>query len=91
MDIQEKLTEFFVVQSSWIVGLIIGLSMGGIAMALERAIYFASHSELAGRLKASVRRFIRARLLARAARILASRSRRPAAPRFRQVPRTRTW
>ncbi|HET6146517.1 MAG TPA: hypothetical protein VFH68_03235 [Polyangia bacterium] len=91
MNIQEKVTEFLVVQSSWIVGLLIGLSVGGVAMALERAIYFASHSALALRLKARLHRFIRGRMLARAAHILASRTRRPAARRFRQVPRARAW
>lgn len=91
MDIQEKVTEFFVVQSSWIVGLLIGLSIGGTAMALERAIYFISRSEFVGRVKASIRRFIRARLLMRAGHTLASRPRRPAAARFRQAARARTW
>jgi len=89
MDIQDKLTAFVVVQSTWIVGLLIGLSMGGIAMALERAIYYASRSELARRIMTRLRRFIRGRMLARAASILATRASRPAAPRFRQAPRTR--
>ena len=89
MDIQEKVTEFFVIQSSWIVGLLVGLSMGGIAMALERAIYFIGRSEFAARLKARIGRFIRARMLMRAGRTLASRARPSATPRFRQVPRTR--
>ena len=79
------------VQSTWIVGLLIGLSVGGVAMALERAIYFASHSDLARRLKARLAGFIRGRMLARAARILAARPGRAAAPRFRQVPRARAW
>lgn len=90
MDIQEKVTEFFVLQSTWIVGLLVGLSMGGIAMVLERAIYFISHSELARRLKARLRSFIRTRMLVRASRTLASRPRRSTTPRFRQVPRART-
>jgi CHASE1-domain containing sensor protein len=89
MDIQDKLTAFVVVQSTWIVGLLIGLSMGGIAMALERAFYFASHSELARRLLTRVRRFIRGRMLARAANILGSRTGRPPTRRFRQATRTR--
>ena len=89
MNIQDKVTEFLVVQSSWIVGLVVGLSMGGIAMLIERAIYFISHSEAAARLKTRLHRFVRARLLARAGHTLASRVRRPATPRFRQVPRTR--
>jgi hypothetical protein len=89
MDIQEKVTEFIVVQSTWIVGLLVGLSAGGLAMALERAIYFASHSDFARRLRARIARFMHARGAARAGSILASLPRRTAAPRFRRQRRPR--
>ena len=75
MEIQQKLTDFFIVQSTWIVGLVIGLSAGGLAMAIERAVALIASTELARKLQARVRRFIRARILMRANRILAARGR----------------
>lgn len=39
MDIQRKITDFVVVDASWIIWLLIGFSMGGLAVVLQRALY----------------------------------------------------
>ena len=39
MDIQQKLTSFAMMGATWVMWLLIGLSVGGLAVALERAIY----------------------------------------------------
>jgi len=45
MDIQQKLTGFAMMGATWIMWLLVGLSVGGIAVALERAIYLIRTSE----------------------------------------------
>jgi hypothetical protein len=39
MDFQQKLTGFAMVGVTWVTWLLIGLSVGGLAVALDRAIY----------------------------------------------------
>jgi hypothetical protein len=39
MDIQQKLTGFAMMGATWIMWLLVALSVGGVAVALERAIY----------------------------------------------------
>ena len=73
MDLQQRLTDFVIVQSTWIVGLLVGLSIGGVAMALERAIDLISRTERVRKMKARISRFVRARLVVRANRIVSSR------------------
>ena len=45
MDIQQKLTGFAMMGATWIMWLLVALSIGGIAVALERAIYLIRTSE----------------------------------------------
>lgn len=45
MDIQQKLTGFAMMGATWITWVLAGLSVGGIAVALERAIYLIRTSE----------------------------------------------
>lgn len=54
MDIQQKLTGFAMMGATWIMWLLIGLSVGGVAVALERAIYLIRTSENMRKLKAQV-------------------------------------
>lgn len=54
MDIQQKLTGFAMMGATWIMWVLIGLSIGGIAVALERAIYLIRTSENVRRLKAQI-------------------------------------
>jgi biopolymer transport protein ExbB/TolQ len=71
--IQQKLAAFFIVQSTWIMWLLLGLSMGGLAVVIERAVYLISTTEAARRLKRRISNFARGRALVRANNILASR------------------
>ena len=45
MDIQQRLTGFAMMGATWIMWVLVGLSVGGIAVALERAIYLIRTSE----------------------------------------------
>src|SRR4051812_35547475 len=45
MDIQQKLTGFAMMGATWIMWLLVALSVGGVAVALERAIYLLRTSE----------------------------------------------
>jgi biopolymer transport protein ExbB len=54
MDIQQKLTGFAMMGATWIMWVLIGLSIGGIAVALERAIYLLRTSENVRKLKAHI-------------------------------------
>src|ERR1051325_10391012 len=45
MDIQQKLTGFAMMGATWIMWLLVGLSIGGVAVALERAIYLIRTTE----------------------------------------------
>ena len=59
MDIQAKLTSFAMMGATWIMWVLIGLSVGGLAVALERAIYLARTSENLRRLKQEVLAYLR--------------------------------
>jgi biopolymer transport protein ExbB len=75
MDIQQKLTSFAMMGATWVMWLLIGLSVGGLAVALERAIYLIRTSDNVRRLKAEILRLLRAGDLdAARARLAQSRS-----------------
>ena len=75
MDIQQKLTSFAMMGATWVMWLLIGLSVGGLAVALERAIYLLRTSDNIRRLKAEILRLLRAGDLdAARARLAQSRS-----------------
>jgi biopolymer transport protein ExbB/TolQ len=59
MDIQAKLTSFAMMGATWIMWLLVGLSVGGLAVALERAVYLLRTSDNLRRLKAEVLAFLR--------------------------------
>lgn len=54
MDIQQKLTGFAMMGATWIMWLLVGLSVGGLAVALERAIYLIRTSENVRKLKQQI-------------------------------------
>jgi biopolymer transport protein ExbB len=54
MDIQAKLTGFAMLGATWVMWLLIGLSVAGLAVALERAIYLLRTSDNLRRLKQEV-------------------------------------
>ena len=75
MDIQQRLTSFAMMGATWVMWLLIGLSVGGLAVALERAIYLIRTSDNIRRLKAEILRLLRAGDLdAARARLAQSRS-----------------
>jgi biopolymer transport protein ExbB/TolQ len=74
MDIQAKLTSFAMMGATWIMWLLVGLSVGGLAVALERAVYLFRTSDNLRRLKAEVLAFLRGGNV-RAARERLARSR----------------
>ncbi len=59
MDIQTKITSLAGMGATWILWLLVGLSVGGLAVALERFIYLAMHSDNLRRLKADVLKRLR--------------------------------
>ena len=54
MDIQQKLTGFAMMGATWIMWLLVALSVGGVAVALERAIYLIRTSENVRKLKQQI-------------------------------------
>ena len=60
MDIQQKLTGFAMMGATWIMWLLVALSIGGIAVALERAIYLIRTSENVRKLKVQILGLLRA-------------------------------
>ena len=54
MDIQAKLTGFAMLGATWVMWVLVGLSVGGLAVALDRAIYLIRTSDNVRRLKAEV-------------------------------------
>jgi biopolymer transport protein ExbB len=60
MDIQQKLTGFAMMGATWIMWLLVALSVGGVAVALERAIYLIRTSENVRRLKQQILGLLRA-------------------------------
>jgi biopolymer transport protein ExbB/TolQ len=59
MNIQQKLTGFAMMGATWIMWLLVGLSVGGLAIALERAIYLIRSSENIRKLKVQILGMIR--------------------------------
>ena len=60
MDIQQKLTGFAMMGATWIMWLLVALSMGGVAVALERAIYLIVTRENVRKLKQQILALLRA-------------------------------
>ena len=60
MDIQQKLTGFAMMGATWIMWLLVALSVGGVAVALERAIYLIRTSENVRKLKQQILALLRA-------------------------------
>jgi hypothetical protein len=54
MDIQQKLTGVAMMGATWIMWVLVGLSVGGIAVALDRAIYLIRTSENVRKLKVHI-------------------------------------
>lgn len=60
MDIQQKLTGFAMMGATWIMWLLVALSVGGVAVALERAIYLIVTRENVRKLKQQILALLRA-------------------------------
>jgi biopolymer transport protein ExbB len=60
MDIQQRLTGFAMMGATWIMWLLVALSVGGVAVALERAVYLMRTSENVRKLKQQILAFLRA-------------------------------
>jgi biopolymer transport protein ExbB len=54
MDIQAKLTAFAMLGATWVMWVLIGLSIGGLAVALDRAIYLLRTSDNVHKLKKEI-------------------------------------
>src|SRR5215468_10710202 len=75
MDIQAKLTGFAMMGATWVMWLLVGLSVGGVAVALDRAIYLIRTSDNYRRLKRDLLAFLRiGNVQAARERLAASRS-----------------
>jgi biopolymer transport protein ExbB len=59
MDIQQRLTGFAMMGATWIMWLLVALSVGGVAVAIERAIYLIRTSENVRRLKQQILALLR--------------------------------
>src|SRR5262249_3226660 len=59
MDIQAKLTHFAMLGATWVMWVLVGLSIGGVAIALDRAIYLIRTSDNYRRLKRELLAFLR--------------------------------
>jgi len=59
MDIQAKLTGFAMMGATWVMWVLVGLSIGGLAVALDRAIYLIRTSDNFRRLKLDLLAFLR--------------------------------
>ena len=59
MNIQQKLTGFAMMGATWIMWVLVALSVGGVAVALERAIYLIRTSENVRRLKQQILALLR--------------------------------
>lgn len=75
MDIQAKLTGFAMMGATWVMWVLVGLSVGGLAVALDRAIYLIRTSDNVRRLKKDILAFLKRGDVASAReRLAASRS-----------------
>jgi biopolymer transport protein ExbB len=59
MDIQAQLTGFAMLGATWVMWVLVGLSIGGVAIALDRAIYLIRTSDNYRRLKRELLAFLR--------------------------------
>jgi len=59
MDIQTKITSLAGMGATWIMWVLVGLSVGGLAIALERALYLALRSDNLHKLKSDVLALLR--------------------------------
>jgi biopolymer transport protein ExbB len=59
MDIQQKLTGFAMMGATWIMWLLVALSVGGVAVALERALYLILTRENVRKLKQQILALLR--------------------------------
>jgi hypothetical protein len=55
MDFQQKLTGFAMVATNWMMWVLAGLSAGGVAVALQRAIYLVASSQRVRKLRTQLR------------------------------------
>ena len=75
MNIQDKLNGFAMLGATWVMWVLVGLSVGGLAVALERAIYLIRTSDNVRRLKADVLAYLKGHdVPAARERLAASRS-----------------
>ena len=75
MDIQAKLTAFAMLGATWVMWVLIGLSIGGLAVAFDRAIYLLRTSDNVHRLKKEILLLLtRGQLVAARERLAKSRS-----------------
>jgi len=58
MTLQDKLTGFAMMGASWVMWLLVGLSVGGLAVALDRAIYLLRTSDDVRKLKDDLLSFL---------------------------------
>lgn len=59
MDIQQRLTGFAMMGATWIMWLLVALSVGGVAVALERAVYLIRTNENVRKLKQQILALLR--------------------------------
>lgn len=69
MDIQHKLTGFAMTAGTWIMLVLVALSAGGVAVAIERAIYLIRSSESVHKLEVHALCLLRKRVAAARARL----------------------
>jgi biopolymer transport protein ExbB/TolQ len=75
MDIQAKLTAFAMLGATWVMWVLIGLSIGGLAVALDRSIYLLRTSDNVHKLKKEILLLLtRGQLVAARERLAKSRS-----------------
>jgi biopolymer transport protein ExbB len=60
MDIQQKLTGFAMLGATWVMWVLVGLSIGGLAVALDRLVYLVRSSDNFRKLKADLLARLRA-------------------------------
>jgi biopolymer transport protein ExbB len=66
VNIQDKLTGFAMLGATWVMWVLVGLSIGGLAVALERAIYLLRTSDNVRRLKTDLLTYLKGHDLASA-------------------------
>jgi biopolymer transport protein ExbB len=59
VNIQDKLTSFAMLGATWVMWVLVGLSVGGLAVALDRAIFLLRTSDDVRRLKTDLLGFLR--------------------------------